>query len=402
MPFPKNCRYCCDSGWGGWVQSVVAWDNISVDNTDPLNPIVSWEDKVFQTEWVDNGDQNLLNLIAWDWISLNNSGWDTTITNDLLWMENSLLVTDAWNDLTWVRGRWELPFATIQAAHDAANTWDVIYVMPWDHNNWLTGLLVITKSLTIVANWVNMPYIELAWANNRVTITCYSIWAPTWVGFSWYRGILKTGTGHYTLRGDSMFFGIDPRIPVNTAYELWLIQNTSNGWSLTVEITRVQTNWVTRWSNWSLQNPQSRWPFIKDVWTNPNFILTFKWCIFTQVTSWLPADAYKYFVTSKVIYKSCQFALVDTISSHDAQFGQSTWDVFYESCAIWGSLRYNLASWNAFFKNTHVTWELFMFSNPIVSLWWNSADIITGAISWDPFLITVTLPEPPVFNFSNI
>lgn len=32
---------CCNGGGGGGIQSIIPGDNISVDNTDPQNPIIS-------------------------------------------------------------------------------------------------------------------------------------------------------------------------------------------------------------------------------------------------------------------------------------------------------------------------------------------------------------------------
>lgn len=120
--------------WVSWIQLSVSW---------------SWP--TFQTNWANNSSQSVLNLIAWDNITLSNWPGGTTITNPLLRLDNTLVVSKNWSDSTGVRNRWDKPFLTIQAAITAASTGDTIYVMPWDY--WLFD---INKSLNIIWPWANI------------------------------------------------------------------------------------------------------------------------------------------------------------------------------------------------------------------------------------------------------
>lgn len=82
-------------GWGGQVDSVVWGTNITVDNTDPVNPVVSWLDAAWiKTQYESNADTNAYTdaektKLAWieTWAEVNevtsvqSLTWDVTITD---------------------------------------------------------------------------------------------------------------------------------------------------------------------------------------------------------------------------------------------------------------------------------------------------------------------------------
>lgn len=83
------------NAWVG-VATVNSGTGISVDNTDPANPVVT------------------------------NTGLFSGITT-----ANVLYVTKNWNDATAAANRLDLPYLTIQAALDDASIWDTVVVYPW-------------------------------------------------------------------------------------------------------------------------------------------------------------------------------------------------------------------------------------------------------------------------------
>lgn len=84
-------------GYTKWVRGVVAWPNVTIDNTDPRFPIISW--------W---GSWIVETIVAWDWISVDSTDPANPIINS--WRKRS------WNNnymTTGFIGRWKRPVEAI-------------------------------------------------------------------------------------------------------------------------------------------------------------------------------------------------------------------------------------------------------------------------------------------------
>jgi len=128
-------------GWGGIVETIVAWNNIDVDNTDPANPIVSVETltltdisdvtasatEVNYSVWVTSSIQTQLNALANGMIYKGN--WDAST-----W-------TFPW---AWVAKIWW--FYTVSVAWTV--DWQVFNV--WDR---LIAIVNNASTTTFASNW---------------------------------------------------------------------------------------------------------------------------------------------------------------------------------------------------------------------------------------------------------
>lgn len=312
--------------WWGWVQSVVAGQNITVDNTDPLNPIVSSVSGVlFQTNSIDNGSQILLNLIAGTNIGLSNLNGDVTINNTLLpiTLQNTVVVSKNWNDSTWTRNRRDLPFLTIQAGINAATAGDTIYVMSWSYS-WEIN---INKDIAIVAHGVIITD----------TITLNTTKSCIWWNLlqiiisSWFNNNTEFARAFNFISGDHVV-------------DAYLIQVNS--------FTPTTLNWVISANNWPGK-----------LTLNVNKLNYYLWWSWYSNIFWITYD-WSSPSSNNLVY--VKWATIWKWGSYANPVFHGTWNILLEECNIlqwfddWNLTVSCSWTWKVILKDTSISIEYFI------------------------------------------
>ena len=151
MTLPKFCLYkqCCGGAWG-WIESVQAWDGITIDNNDPLNPIVSTSNNLYTkdvTVWpsdILNIQSNPIELLPPPWVGL--SYRLLTISRDYEFVTERYIPNSWQFDIRlnqWWFNLWQL--ITISTSNNLYTSsgrsirsinYNVVNSTAWDLDNW--------------------------------------------------------------------------------------------------------------------------------------------------------------------------------------------------------------------------------------------------------------------------
>lgn len=171
-----------DLEWGtwGWVVSIVAWDDIDIDNTDPLNPIVSLENDITINSIQFDTTPTTITPVAWDVIyNIDEDTLDLTTNHNTyqLWQETALLYKNQ---------SWVTIFNATPVTSDGAV--------------WASWRVKIKKA---IANWTQDPHLFL-WLTTE-DITNGNDWKATWYGK--VRGINTTWSpyGETWVEGNELY-----------------------------------------------------------------------------------------------------------------------------------------------------------------------------------------------------
>lgn len=178
--------------WDPWsVDMVIWWTHITVDNTDPNNPIVNYDWELFSTtlknklDWIEAGAEvNEVNEAPIDWEQYARKNWAWEV---VIWWDPLSIVSD----ITWVTwaDRVENIISLTKAEYDAITPdHNTIYNITDDNiwGGWWPQKLRITIPWEIIADTSNYQWLYFknesgaSWTISNVAIAVWVNAAWTW------------------------------------------------------------------------------------------------------------------------------------------------------------------------------------------------------------------------------
>ena len=383
---------CGECNWSGnwsenwWIESVQSWDGITIDNNDPLNPIVAF--------W---------------WLPIN----------------NSLLVTANWNDSTGLRNRRDKPFASVQAAIDAAQEWDTIVVYGWNTDN----INMNKNFVTVIGYGVNFKRPEFSatesaslyayWSSAMDSISLFSNASGTWI-IKW---VIKNWSWDYNVYANH--YEIEDAPTSSAAYNFAVIKNLVNWGSLTVRWNSALWCGVRKASGQFAIPQNATGNRYHDQVPSPDTVIIIDWLYIDSIARnaydhWANDSIFAVYCDGNLTFKNCSISVScnfwggEQLDWFATWWSTAQWDgkIMFDWCYIrwwrWTSYKADFFYKNTHYENTYYIPEFqpqisTSFGWTSYSLGWNSTNHITNIswyayntnIIWDPFVYTRNMPIPP-------
>lgn len=178
--------------WADWtwtVASVSSWTHITVDNTDPNNPIVNYDWELFSTtlknklDWIESGAEvNEVNEAPIDWEQYARKNWAWEV---VIWWDPLSIVSD----ITWVTwaDRVENIISLTKAEYDAITPDPNTIYNITDDNGWVCWWpqkLRITIPWELIADTSNYQWLYFK-NESGASWTISNVAIAVWINASW-------------------------------------------------------------------------------------------------------------------------------------------------------------------------------------------------------------------------